>query len=141
LTISWGWQGDSTFVTRNQRQGTRDPAPVLATPAAIRFQQEHHWDAVRARCHNLAREARQRVSDLTGLPPICPDSPDWFCQMIACPIPRRDPVELKTRMYDEFRVEAPITDWNDQMMIRLSFQGYNSHDDLDAAMEALAAVL
>jgi isopenicillin-N epimerase len=141
LTISWGWQGESTFVSRNQRQGTRDLAPFLATPAAIRFHQEHDWPAVRARCHELAREARQRVSDLTGLPPICPDSPDWFSQMIACPIPRRDPVELKTRMYDEFRVEAPITDWNDQMMIRLSFQGYNSHDDLDAAMEALAAVL
>jgi isopenicillin-N epimerase len=141
LTISWGWQGESTFVSRNQRQGTRDLAPFLATPAAIRFQQEHDWPAVRARCHELAREARQRVSDLTGLPPICPDSPDWFSQMIACPIPHRDALELKTRMYDEFHVEAPITDWNDQMMIRLSFQGYNSHDDLDAAMEALAAVL
>jgi isopenicillin-N epimerase len=141
LTISWGWQGESTFVSRNQRQGTRDLAPFLATPAAIRFQQERDWPAVRARCHELAREARQRVADLTGLPPICPDSPDWFSQMIACPIPRRDAVELKTRMYDEFRVEAPITDWNDQMMIRLSFQGYNSHDDLDAAMEALEAVL
>src|SRR4051794_40082930 len=27
LTISWGWKGESTFVSRNQWQGTRDIAP------------------------------------------------------------------------------------------------------------------
>src|SRR5215211_3897523 len=51
LTISWGWRGESTFVSRNQYQGTRDIAAFLSVPAAIEFQQKHNWDAVRDRCH------------------------------------------------------------------------------------------
>lgn len=142
LPISWGWQGEHTFVTRNQRQGTRDIAAYLATPAAIRFQQERDWDAVRARCHELAREARRRVAELTGMEPIAPDSPDWFSQMIALPLTTNEPGELKTRLYDEFRIEAPIGRWQDRVtQIRLSFQGYNTHDDLEAVLTVLERIL
>ncbi|MGH2561741.1 MAG: aminotransferase class V-fold PLP-dependent enzyme [Thermomicrobiales bacterium] len=141
LPISWGWQGEHTFITRNQRQGTRDLAPYLATPAAIRFQLERDWDTVRVRCHELAREARRRVADLGGIAPLSPDSPDWFSQMIALPLPPHDPGKLKTRLYDDFHIEAPVGAWRDWTMIRLSFQGYNTHDDLDAVLNALARIL
>jgi isopenicillin-N epimerase len=141
LTISWGWMGEHTFVTRNQKQGTRDAAAFLATPAAIRFMTDHDWECVRARCHDLAREARTRVAVLTGMEPISPDSGDWFSQMISCPLPPQDALALKTRMYDEFRVEAPIVSWNGQTMIRFSFQGYNTTADLDRAIAALEALL
>ncbi|MGH2530797.1 MAG: aminotransferase class V-fold PLP-dependent enzyme [Thermomicrobiales bacterium] len=141
LPISWGWQGEHTFITRNQRQGTRDLAPYLATPDAIRFQQERDWDSVRARCHELAREARHRVAELGGIPPISPDTPAWFSQMIALPLPARDPADLKIRLYDDFRIEVPVGSWGDWTMIRLSFQGYNTHDDLEAMLTALEHIL
>src|SRR6478609_8037616 len=73
LTISWGWRGDSTFVSRNQYQGTTDIASYLATPAAIKFQQEHDWPTVRARCHGLARQARTRISERFDMPSLSPD--------------------------------------------------------------------
>ena len=60
---------------RSKWQGTRDPAAHLSVPAAIRFQAEHDWPRVRAECHELLREARRRIEELTGLPGICPEVP------------------------------------------------------------------
>lgn len=141
LIISWGWLPDSTFVSRNQWQGTRDLAAFLSVPAAIEFQQAHDWDAVRIRCHALASECRQQVADLFGLAPIAPDSPDWFAQMITVPIPPCDATALKTRLYDDYRIEVPFVTWNGSHYIRVSFQGYNDEGDLEALMAALKSVL
>ncbi len=106
LVVSWGWEaerlcppaedGPSTFVDWHEWQGTRDVAAYLAVPAAIAFQEQHGWDAVRRRCHKLARETRERINQLTGLAPICPEespaivrtaggteSIPWFTQFFA----------------------------------------------------------
>lgn len=141
LVISWGWLPDSTFVSRNQWQGTRDIAPFLSVPAAIEFQQAHDWDAVRARCHALASQCRQRLADLFGLAPIAPDSPDWFAQMVAAPLPPCNVTTRKTRLYDDYRIEVPLVTWNGNNYVRVSFQGYNDEGDLEALVGALKALL
>lgn len=138
LIISWGWREDNaSFVVRNQVQGTRDSAAYLATPTAIRYQAEREWDTVRSRCHELAREARRRICELTGLEPIQPDSPDFFGQMVAIPLPPFDHAELKARLYDDYNIEVPLTMNGDHHMIRVSFQGYNTEEDLDKLITAL----
>jgi isopenicillin-N epimerase len=142
LTVSWGWRDDSTFVSRNQYQGTTDVASYLATPAAIQFQQEHDWSTVRARCHALARQARERISDRFDMPSFSPDEPDeWIGQMVSCPLPTNDPETLKTRLYDEFRIEVPFGSWQGYNRVRVSFQGYNDENDLDRLIEALEKCL
>jgi isopenicillin-N epimerase len=141
LVISWGWLPDSTFVSRNQWQGTRDITAFLSVPAAIEFQGEHDWDTIRAGCHELARAARTQLAELTGLTPISPDSPDWFAQMITLPLPPCDPEMVKQRLYDEFCVEIPLVTWNNQNYVRASFQGYNTADDLETLVAALAQIL
>jgi isopenicillin-N epimerase len=147
LVVSWGWgrsgqiDADSTYVQRNEWQGTRDVAPFLSVPAAIRFQQEHDWSTVRARCHELARQTRRRIAELFGLDPIAPDSDDWFAQMVACPIPTDDPLTLKTRLYDEYRVEIPMGTFDGRAQLRASFQAYNDQSDLDALVDGLQRLL
>jgi isopenicillin-N epimerase len=141
MIVSWGWIEGHTFVGRNQWQGTRDLAAFLSVPAAIDFQAEHDWETVRARCHDLASAARRRVAALTDCAPIAPDSAVWFNQMVAAPLPPCDPVELKRRLYDEHRIEVPITGRNGQVYVRASFQGYNTEADLDALMAALEVSL
>ena len=142
LTISWGWRGESTFVSRNQYQGTTDIASFLATPAAIKFQQEHDWPTVRSRCHGLARQARTRISERFDMPTLSPDEPDeWLGQMVTCPLPITDIEALKTRLYDEFRIEAPMGSWQGYNSIRVSFQGYNDESDLDRLIAALEACI
>ncbi|MGZ4441404.1 MAG: aminotransferase class V-fold PLP-dependent enzyme, partial [Gaiellaceae bacterium] len=131
---------DSTFLTRNERQGTRDPAAYLAVPEAIRWQAEHGWDEVRARCHGLALAARERLAGLTGLEPLAP--PELIGQMVSAPLPAGlDADALKARLYDEFRIEIPVPRRGEERFLRASFQGYNDEDDLDALVAALELLL
>jgi isopenicillin-N epimerase len=145
LVVSWGWEsetpGPSPFIDFHEWQGTRDLAAFLTVPAAIRFQAEQGWEQVRAACHALVSETRTRVNALTGLESLCPDSPAWFGQMAAIHLPAVDSAALKARLYAEYRVEVPLVWWNDADLVRVSFQGYNTHADLEALLKAFGDLL
>ena len=146
LVVSWGYESTqpsgSPFIDYHEWQGTRDLAAFLTVPAAIAFQAQHGWAAVRQQCHALACRTRQRLHALTGLAPICPESPQWFTQMFAARLPAHtDLAALKQRLYDEYRVEVPVVAWNGQKFIRVSLQGYNTPGDADTLVEALARLL
>jgi isopenicillin-N epimerase len=146
LVVSWGYESaqpsDSQFIDYHEWQGTRDLAAFLTVPAAIAFQAQHGWAAVRQHCHELACTTRQRLNALTGLAPICPASPRWFTQMFTARLPAHTDLEaLKQRLYDEYRVEVPVVAWNGQKFIRVSLQGYNTPSDADTLVEALARLL
>jgi isopenicillin-N epimerase len=142
LVIGWGYGDDATFVSRHTMAGTRDPAAHLAVPDAIEWQAEHDWEAVRARCHGLAREARTRLTELTGLEPLAPDAREHFGQMIAARLPDCDADELQRRLYEEHRIEvAASRRWNGAPLLRASFQGYNDERDLGRLLDALRKLL
>jgi len=145
LVVSWGWESDkpghSLFVDYHEWQGTRDIAAFLTVPAAIEFQAQNDWNTVRQRCRELASETRRRLNELTSLEAICPDSPEWFTQMAAARLPDVDLQRLEQRLYNEFGIEVALTRWNDQPLIRVSFQAYNSRADADALLDALAQLL
>ena len=145
LVVSWGWQserpGASRFVDYHQWQGTRDIAAFLAVPAAIDFQTEHDWPRVHAECHELVRYARRAIGEMTGLEAICPDSPELYVQMATIPLPPCDAEELKRRLYDERRIEVPIINWNARQFVRVSIQGYNTPEDVEALIAALQELL
>lgn len=144
LVVSWGWRpetpGPSAFVQEQEWQGTRDPAAFLATPAAIEFMREHEWERVRAECQELARYAKRQLAEL-GLEPSSPDERDWFAQMVALELPECNRELLKRRLYDEYRIEVPIVEWNDRLLIRISVQGYNTRQEIDALVAAMGALL
>jgi isopenicillin-N epimerase len=151
LVVSWGWgdkdippmmdRGETQFIRNHQWQGTRDITPFLTVPTAIEFQRQHHWEDVRARCHALAAETRRRINLITGLESICPDSRDWFGQMATIRLPPADLVQLKTRLYSEYNIEVPLIDWNQQHFIRVSYQGYNTAENMETLVEALQQIL
>jgi isopenicillin-N epimerase len=141
LIVGWGWaEDDASFVTRNERQGTRDPAAYLAVPAALDFLAD--WEAIRDECHQLARTARILLAELTGEQPIQPDSSAWFRQMVSALLPDGiDSDELGLRLARDHGIEVGARPWGSRPMIRLSFQGYNSTRDLDRLLEVLPRVL
>lgn len=154
LVVSWGYEpetpGGSMFINNHEWWGTRDLAAFLSVPAAIDFQEKHDWNRVRAECHALADEAQKRICRLTGLPPLHPSADPlrsgpgqgWFCQMFTAPLPANtDPALLKNRLYNEYRIEVPVLDWNGNKLIRVSVQGYNTRDDLDRLLEALSRLI
>lgn len=143
LVVSWGWEsenpGSSILADYHEWQGTRDPAAFLAVPTAIDFQHKHDWGAVRDQCHQLAIDFQQKVNTLTGFEPL--SLPSFYEQMAAARLPDVDPEAFQKRLYDEFRIEIPIFLWNDLPLIRISVQGYNSSDDVDRVLAALAELL
>jgi isopenicillin-N epimerase len=146
LVVSWGYEstqpGASQFIDYHEWQGTRDLAAFLSVPAAIDFQVENHWDAVRDRCHHLAVATRRQIDQITGLAPICPESSHWFGQMFTARLPQDTDLEqLKSRLYEEYRIEVPMILWNEEKMIRISVQGYNTQEDIEALVGALGELL
>ncbi len=146
LVVSWGYEsetpGKSTFVDHHECWGTRDVSAFLSVPAAIQFQAEHKWDDVRAACHELARDAQSRICDLTGLAPLPASAEDWFAQMTTAPLPvDTDIAALKSRLYDEYRIEVPLLEWNSHKLMRVSIQGYNTKKDVDRLLFALSRLL
>jgi isopenicillin-N epimerase len=153
LIVSWGYSADektttgSRYIDLLQWTGTHDPSAALSVPAAIQFMQEHHWDEVRQHCYQLLRQALRRIDEITGLPSAYAYGPG----LIPQPLPPQmgvaylpydqDLTILKSRLYDEYHIEAPLILWNDQKMIRLSIQGYNTQSDVDALIIALQQLL
>lgn len=146
--ISWGWgdrrgkdQPESQFISRNQWQGTRDPAAYLAVPDAIAYQREHNWPEMQAACHEVVVQARRRIANLTDLPVITPESTDYFLQMATCPVRTNDILKVKEDLYDKYRIEIPCMEHDGRQYVRISIQGYNTEADVDALLDALAALL
>ena len=139
LVFSWGYDGDDPpFLARHEKQGTRDPSAYLTVPYAIEWQRERRWDDVRARCHELARRAAYEL----GLEPLVPGTRhDLYGQMVSLRVPADAPADLKKRLYDEHRIEIPVSDRHGLRLIRPSFQGYNDETDLERLKAALAALL
>lgn len=153
LVVSWGWGDNSPFDTGSafldslQWPGTHDPCAFLSVPAAIQFQREHHWAAVRRACRTLLDQALLRINELTGLPPLYarPESPGGASaspQMGCAWLPAiEDIAAFKDQLYRGYRIEVPCVQWRDRQLLRLSIQGYNSPADVDALLDALAEIL
>lgn len=141
LVVSWGWESvkpsESPFIDHFDWLGTHDPAAYLSVPAAIDFQQQHDWPVVRAACHDLLAEIRSEVAARTGLPAICPDSPDWWAQLCVLPITTTDMAELRRSLWADHQIEIPLTQWNGRQFVRVSIQAYNTPADSARLIEAL----
>ena len=81
------------------------------------------------------------MCDLTDLQPLYPLESDFYSQMGIAPLPPCDPAVLKNRLYDEYKIEIPVIQWQDRQFIRISIQGYNDQDDVDALILALTGLL
>jgi len=48
---------------------------------------------------------------------------------------------LKSRLYDEFCIEVPVIEWDGRKFLRISVQGYNTQEEVDALVEGVGRVL
>ncbi|HZC31120.1 MAG TPA: aminotransferase class V-fold PLP-dependent enzyme, partial [Gaiellaceae bacterium] len=131
--VSWGYEEPATFLTKTERQATRDPAAFLTVPDAIAWSRGHDE---RERCVALCREARGRLCELLGTEPVAPES--MIRQMASVRLPRLD-TTLSQRLWDDYKIEIPVS--HDGELLRISIAQYNDRADVDRLLSALAREL
>src|SRR5262249_44196892 len=151
LQVSWGWRHDHGRLDDRDEfgstprlrflefEGTRDCCPWLAVPAAIDFQEGIGWDRIDPRNRELARHARQR---LAFLPPATPENPELCGYMTAFRLPATaDAAKLRRGLWEAYRIEAPIIERPDGLLVRASTHFYNSVEEIDRLAVALLKLL
>jgi isopenicillin-N epimerase len=133
--VSWGHREPASFISRTERQGTRDSAAYLAVPTAIDFVRAHDD---RARCVALAREARALLCELAGTEPLSADAA--IRQLATVRLPASYP-ELSRRLFDEHRIEIPTMGPRRDDLLRISIASYTTREDVERLLDALPGLL
>jgi isopenicillin-N epimerase len=152
LQVSWGWRRDRRRADERDEfgstprlralefEGTRDPCGWLAIPTAIEFQHEIGWQRIRDRMEELARHARERLTAL-GLPLHTPVPPALHGSMTAFRLPQGvDAAELRRGLWER-RIEVPIIERPDGLLIRVSGHFYNTEAEVEQLAGALPELL
>lgn len=121
-------------------EGTRDICPWLATPTAIDFQTELGWDRIRARHAELAAHARTRFGDI-GLSLATPDVEGMRGSMTAFELPRSTDVMTMRRRLWEKRIEVPVLERPDRLLLRVSHHFYNTEAEIDRLADVMRELL
>jgi isopenicillin-N epimerase len=150
-------------------QGTLDPTPWLAIPAALDVVGglvAGGWTAVMARNRSLAIDAGRRLAAaLDGAGEATQPAPDAMMgSMVALPMPVGGPLggapdaeqsspldadPLQAALFDRFRIEVPIFGWpvpavetpeRVVRVIRLSMALHNDLDDVERLVDAFEAI-
>jgi len=145
LIVSWGYEaidpGPSQMLDYLEFVGTRDLSPFLTTSTAIEFADRNNWSDIRKRCHEMAIYCEKEFLKITKLESIY-DSTDRYAQMVAMRLPRGiDPLSFKQKIIEEFKIEVPVYLWNNNPIIRVSLQGYNTLADVETFLSALKKLL
>ena len=56
--------------------------------------------------------------------------------MVAIPVKPQDPELLRRRLYEENRIEVPVTTHGNQVFLRVSVQAYNTLADIERLLAA-----
>lgn len=146
--ISWGrsfagrpasWRDEFIWV------GTDDPSAYLAVADAVRFIESVGSEEFRRRTHALAQYARNRIAAIARSDPFTPDDPAWYGSMATIPLPHvarssswpGEPHPLQRALWEEYRIEAPVFEWQDRLCLRVSCHLYNTPADVDRLCAAL----
>jgi isopenicillin-N epimerase len=154
LQVSWGWHheraglderdeyGSTPRLRALEFEGTRDPCPWLAVPTAIDFQRKLGWERIRGRIEELVRHVRQRLSGRAGLVPWTPERPELHGAMTAFRLPAGvDAVVMRRRLWEDYRIEVPVVERPDGLLLRISTHFYNTEAEIDRLAEALPVLL
>jgi isopenicillin-N epimerase len=131
LVISHGF-GDG-FAAEFAWVGTRDPSAWLSVPAAIDFHERLGGSKLRERNAALAREQATLLADAWQTERGAPDA--LTGSMAAVRLPLREPAttdraqELRRSLFDDHRIEVPVSPFAGALWARISAHAYNRPED------------
>jgi len=137
LIVSWGWESEddfpreSNFLDYHQYQGTNDISGYLSVSAAIKFLNNNNWISVRDKCHDMVVKSRELLIKTLKTQPICKD--EHLGQMASIQVNLSGSQSLNELYiyFQKHKIEIPVIKWNGMDFIRISFQCYNSWEDIE----------
>jgi isopenicillin-N epimerase len=141
MRLSWGllppaqpqdWTDELSWI------GTRDYSPYIAIPAAIDFFSRFDFERLDARNHELACYARRALCELGDSEPVTPESRQWMGWMAAVWLPPGEYADLQQCLWERYRIEVPVYQFAGRYLIRVSCHLYNSTQDVDRLVRAVA---
>ena len=143
VVVSWGKDGDdptpSEFIQNFQWQGTRDMSAFLTIPTAINFYNKE-IRPYQESCKKIIQGTYSEFQSVLNTEPISAGK-EWLAQLVAHPLPKNIPSNLKKRLWEEYQIEIPVFEWNGQEFVRVSIQVYNTQKDVDLLMSALRSLI
>ena len=143
VVVSWGKDGDdptpSEFIQNFQWQGTRDMSAFLTIPTAINFYIKE-IRPYQESCKKIIQDTYSEFPSVLNTEPISAGR-EWLAQLVAHPLPKNIPSNLKKRLWEEYQIEIPVFEWNGQAYVRVSIQVYNTQKDVDLLMSALRSLI
>ena len=143
LIIGWGWRDSesklSPFINNHEWWGTRDMSAYFCLPIALDVHQSIKMKNARLNCLKKIPQIREVINSITQQFPICPV--DMLGQMTSLVIPRFENTELKSKLINDYKIEIPIFKWKNMSILRVSYQVYNTDEDLDCLYNSLKKIL
>jgi isopenicillin-N epimerase len=146
LVISHGYGGG--FLAEFDWVGTRDPSNWLAVETALDFIETVGAESLRERNHALMCEAATLIGERWGAPVGAPFAllgamatiglpPQG--QFSALPPTLESATKIRAHLWEEHRIEVPVTAFADRLWARISAQIYNELSDYHRLADALLA--
>jgi isopenicillin-N epimerase len=153
MQVSWGYRheharrdepdecGSTPRLRFLEFEGTRDCCPWLAVPAAIDFQAALGFEHIRTRIAELVTHVCHRFDGREGLRLHTPRHPALHGALTAFRLPAGlDAPALRDALWAQ-RIEAPIVERPDGLLLRISTHFYNTEAEVDRLAEVLPDVL
>jgi isopenicillin-N epimerase len=154
MQVSWGWRPDRARLDERddvgstprirfyEFEGTRDICPWLAVPTAIEFQRGLGFEIIRAHNERLVRCVHERFARIPRLSLATPPHPELHGFLTAYRLPASVHAPTwRTALWERFRIEAPIVERPEGLLIRVSTHFYNTEDEIDRIGSAVEALL
>ena len=143
VIYSWGKDGDdperSEFLQDFQWQGTRDMSAFLTVPKVINFF-KNDIESFLEDSKKLILNTGDQFQKVLRTDPISRGD-DFLGQMISFPLPKNTNNKIKNMLWENYKIEIPIFEWNKEKFIRLSIHIYNDQKDIDSLMNALRSII
>jgi isopenicillin-N epimerase len=151
IQVSWGYRPERTHLDERddtgstprlryyEFEGTRDICAWLAVPAALDFQRALGFETIRRHNAALADHVRARFQRIPALRLATPVEMCGFMTAFRLPPDVQAPAWRKA-LWEQYRIEAPIVERPEGLLIRVSTHFYNTEEEVDrigAAVEKL----